>query len=388
MKIDQKNIKYLKALGITILAFLLSQVLLSPLTFSAATMISTPGRSDFTITDFYCHVADKRAVRVLDHDVVIVDIGACDRDDIAGILEIVSVCEPRAVGVDILFGKPHEDDSRLINALRGCPNLVMALSVKPDTTDIQRFAIDHRSFLADSLSPLTAAGATNFPTTESDRTIRDFRVEFPCASDTVPSFALALAEIAAPLQVEHLRQRGNREEVINFCSRTYTTYLPEELPDNADRLRDKIVLLGSLSQTEDMHTTPVKSAMTGVMIHAHALSTILSEEYFFKLNKWWNWAIAFVSCFSVVAMSMFVPVSIKSMSMGVFQIILLYITIRYGYDLFIDFNIIVNFSYSLLMITFGLLANDFWVGTEGCLGWMKGKMAKIRTFKLKINTSR
>ncbi len=306
MKLRDRHKKYLRALGITTLAFMLSQVLLSPLTFSAATMISSPDRSDFTINDFYSHVADKRAVRTLDPDIVMIDIGELDRDGIADAIEMVSLCAPKAVGVDILFGEPKEDDSRIINALRGCPNLVMAVD--------------------------------------------------------------------------------NTEEVINFCSRTYNIFKPEEIPDNVEEITGKIVLIGSLSFKEDMHTTPVKAAMTGVQIHAHTLSTILSEQYFYKVGKWWNWAIAFISCFMVIAFSMFIPVKIKSMAMRLFQLLLLYVTIRYGYELFINYNLIINFSYSLLMITFGLLANDFWVGVEGTAVWIRGKLTK--TYKLILTTTR
>ncbi len=384
MKLRDRHKKYLKALGITSLDFVLSQILLSPLTFSAATMISSPDRGDFTINDFYCHVADKRAVRTLDRDVVIVDIGDLDRDGIAEVIETLSFCSPKAVGVDVLFAEPREDDSRIINALRSCPNIVMAVSVKPDTDHQDMYTYDLQSFLMDSISTGTAVGATNFPTTEGDRTIREFRPYFPGVTDTIDSFALAIARIASPSSATVIDERGNSEEVINFCSRTYNIYNPDELIENADQITGKIVLLGSLNHREDMHTTPVKSAMTGVMIHAHTLSTILSETYFYKLGQWWNWAIAFLSCFTVIALSMFIPTKIKSMTMRVFQLLLLYVTIRYGYELFINYNIIANFSYSLLMITFGLLANDFWTGAEGCTVWIRDKITGLKLRKLRF----
>lgn len=388
MNLKERHKKYLKALGITTLAFLLSQVLLSPLTFSAATMISSPDRGDFTINDFYSHVADKRAVRTLDSDVVIVDIGDLDRDGIADVLDMVSLCSPRAVGVDVLFAEPHEDDSNIINALRGCPNIVMAASVKPDSSAKDRFTLDLTSFLMDSLAPGIPVGATNFPTVEGDRTIREFRPAYPGRTDSIASFALAITEIAAPDRAAALMKRDNPEEVINFCSRTYKIYTPDEIAGNAGELIGKIVLLGSLSQREDMHTTPVKASMTGVMIHAHTISTILSGHYFYKLGKWWNWAIAFILCFMVVSFSMFIPAKIKSMSMRVFQLILLYVTIRYGYDLFINYSLIVNFSYSLLMITFGLLANDFWTGAEAAVAWIKHKFPIPNLKKVKFLLSR
>lgn len=382
MKLQSRHKKYLKALGITILAFILSCVMLSPLTFSAASMMSSPERNDFTINDFYNHVADKRLVRTLDRDIVIIDIGDSDREEIAEIIDVVSLCSPRAVGVDVVFEHPREDDSHLIQALAGCPNLVMATSVKSDQSG-QHFIPDLQSFFMSDL-PEATPGVINFPTTRRDVTIREFQVSYPGQKDTLPSFALAICEIAAPNAARILLDRTNHDEVINFCSRTYVTMSPDEITDRAEELIGKIILLGSLSRKEDLHITPVKSAMTGVEIHAHSIATVLNESYFYKLNKYWNWAIAFSCCFAVLAFSMFIPAGVKGVTMRAFQILILYLTIRYGYDLFINYHIIVNFSYSLLMITFGLLANDFWTGIENIIKHYAPRIKNLLKPKSKV----
>ena len=64
-------IRILQALGISILAFALSLVLMSPFSFSATALLAAPDQNDFTINDFYNMAADGRAVRTLDPDVVI-----------------------------------------------------------------------------------------------------------------------------------------------------------------------------------------------------------------------------------------------------------------------------------------------------------------------------
>lgn len=324
-------------------------------------MISTQNRSDFTITDFYNHVADSRAVRTLDRDIVILDIGDCDREEIAQLLELVSYASPRAVGVDILFEEPHDNDSLLISSLQALPNLVMAADAESAANG--RFRLGLQSFMVDSL-PNYTPGIINFPSTNKDITIREFQAVFPTATDSLESFALALARLTDDNSLGELRSRGNSQEVINFCSRSFTVIRPDELYDRAEELTDKVVLVGSLNQGEDMHITPVRSAMSGIEIHAYALATILNHSYFMKVNRFWNWVIAISSCLFVLTFSMFIPLKVKGLTMRIFQLLILYLTIRYGYELFISYNIIVNFSYSLLMITFGLLASDFWLGTE------------------------
>lgn len=66
--------KVAKAIGITLLAFGLSLVIMQPFTISLATLVSAKDRQDFNITDFYNIIADGREVRELDRDIVIVDI--------------------------------------------------------------------------------------------------------------------------------------------------------------------------------------------------------------------------------------------------------------------------------------------------------------------------
>ena len=95
--------RILKALGITLLAFALSFILMQPFSFSAASLLSSSDGNDFTINDFYNKVADSRLVSTLDSNIVIIDIAESDRDGIAEILETVALCGPRAVGLDVLF---------------------------------------------------------------------------------------------------------------------------------------------------------------------------------------------------------------------------------------------------------------------------------------------
>lgn len=97
----------LKTLGITFLAFGLSFVLMQPFSFSAASLLSSADGNDFTINDFYNKVADSRHVTTLDSNIVIVDIAACDREGIAEIIETVSLCSPRTVGLMLCLPSPR-----------------------------------------------------------------------------------------------------------------------------------------------------------------------------------------------------------------------------------------------------------------------------------------
>ena len=60
--------------------------------------------------------------------------------------------------------------------------------------------------------------------------------------------------------------------------------------------------------------------------------------------------------------------------MRIIQLGGLYIIIRVGYHLFIDRHIIVDFSYTLMMLTFGFFALDLWIGITYYFGRLINKI--------------
>ncbi len=367
----------LQALGITILAFALSLVLMSPFSFSATALLAAPDQNDFTINDFYNMAADGRAVRTLDPDVVIVDITECDRLGTAQVLDFIRECSPRAVGVDIVFRAPSDDDSLLLVTLRAMPQAILAETVRPAGTEKDvRFAPDEVSFFRDSLTAYKG-GVVNLPTASNSSPVREFAPEFLMADDRVAqSFASAVARQADPEKWADLARRENKHEVINYVSRSYLIYTPEEMVANADELYDKVVLVGAMREVADMHPTPVKRRMSGVEIHARAISTILNQSYYYQLPDPANWAIAFLLAFSVIFCALMLPAAGKGLLLRIFQITLLYVIIRVGYTFFVDHSVIMNFSYSLLMVTFGLFATDIWLGLTAFGKWVLSRFRR------------
>lgn len=115
----------LQTVGIVLLAWILSALILAPFSFSTGSLLSNGQANDFTVNDFYNLVANGRAVRSLDNDVVIVNIDQCGRPEIAALLDILSMQDPKAVGLDVIFPDEREGDEILIDAIARTPNLVM-----------------------------------------------------------------------------------------------------------------------------------------------------------------------------------------------------------------------------------------------------------------------
>lgn len=359
--------KLLKALGITILAFILSTVLMRPFSFSASAFLSNPEKSDFAITDFYSIVADSRPVRTIDDDIVVINLNGLDREGIAQALELMPLLSPAAVGLDVAFVEPRDNDSRLLAAIAGCPNLVMPVALNQNSGN-GKFSLGEISFFADSTARHVPLGATNLPARYAKSTIREFRTFFPINhsivnyTDSIPSFVVAVAQTARPSLAEVLARRGNTLEMINYPSRSFRIFNPEEIVGNAHLMAGKILLLGDTDDLADMHATPVTSTMSGVMIHAHALSTIIHNGYLDSFTKAQNLTLAFALCLIIVLTSVMLPIGIKGLIMRITQVALLYFVVRLGYSLFLDHNMVIDFSYALLMLAFGLFACDIWIG--------------------------
>ncbi len=362
-------LRIIKAAGIAILAFALSFVFAQPLSFSAGTLLSSHDSKDFNMSDFYNIVADSRPVRAYEERIVIVNIDRTTRDDVTDVIEMLSVMNPVAVGLDVTFNEPHEDDSRLLAAIDDCPNLVMAVGVGPMPGSKDTFMVDDYSFFYPSHCDDYMPGVVNLPSKFDGGTIREFPVYFTDPlGRKLPSMAMALAEIADPDAANVLKSRGNKTEMIDFPSRTFNVIDWNELPDSPDEIDGRIVLVGAMNEINDLHRTPISEQMSGVMIHAYAISTILRGNYYHVAAEWINLSLAFLLCFLLALSHLSLKVQIKGLALRVVQVLVLYMIIRSGYYMFVDRHLIMDFSFSLLMLTFGLFACDVWIGTSYIIG--------------------
>lgn len=357
----------LKALGITSLAFLLSFLLSKPLSFSVSALFSAPEKDEYTIGDFYAGIADRRPVSTLEDRLVIVDIGMAQRDEIAAALEYISLCGPKAVGVDVMFGVPMEGDSTLIAALESVSGMaVLPVTVREDGPG-GKFTTGTRPFFYGKVPGIEYA-ATNLPSTIKGGTIREFATTYPMADGSqLPSFALAVVAMAEPEKAAGLTRRGNRLEIIDYPSRRFNVIPLDQLAERSGELLDKIVLVGSLNDVNDMHAAPINSYLSGVYIHAAAIGTILSGRYYSHTGQVTDWLMACMLCYIVALIGLMVDYRVKGLVNRVLQLALVYTVVQVGYLMYVNEFTIINFAYALMMLTFGLFASDIWIGTQGVI---------------------
>lgn len=347
-----------KAAVVTLLALLLSHVIIYDLT-SVSFFSPMEKASDFRFSDFYTLVANDRAVRTLDPDVVIVAVDGCNRREIARTLDDIDFCAPAAVGLDIAFTAPSDpDDDPLRDALAACENLVMPVVAYEDGASAVK------SYYDSVVTPSGGFACVNIEGEAGSRaTVRDFRPLFGSESSPLPSLPLALAALARPEAAETLMARGNADEAISYASREFNVIRHDSVIDCADLLEGRAVLVGKLSDAADMHSTPLGNFTPGILIHAYTLSTILSGDYTRRLTAAEVTLIAIAVCFLVS----WINLRVGNTALGTFavrsvQFLLLYCMIQAGTQAFIRWNIDLNFAYVMLTTSVALVACDVYNG--------------------------
>lgn len=378
-----------KAVCITALAFLFSTWLVSPFTATTASLFSSPEQSDFQFPDIFVQVADNRPVSRHDDRIAVLDIGNSNREEIAETLEILAKGNPRAVGIDLLFADTTEHDARLVASIDALPNVVLPVTVEPRADN--KFDVTEISLSSVGTPPPPAAGygAVNFPTEgggENPR-VRMYAVDFQLGGgERVNSFPVELAAVSYPEAADRLLARGADKGVTDYASRVFTTITADELADRLEEVRDKIVIVGSLNDAYDMHATPLNSYQSGALINAYQLATVLDGVWYEEAPGWLDYACAVAICFIIVMLCVTIQPKIRGLLVRILQVFLLYMAVRIGYSMYIDRHILCNFSYTILMIAFGLFANDVWNGvttmTGICIRKIKARTDKNETTEI------
>lgn len=361
---DNKWLIYLgKSIIITLLSLLLSHIVLYDLE-NIASFVSADKSSDFQISDIYNSMADFRHVSQVSQSVTVVAVDNCTRQDLLDVLELVSEYAPKAIGLDIFY-KSANDSMQVINTLQNIPNLV--LPCKLELANDGQYFRQNYSFVEKYVD--TDYAYINLNANDANDVIRDFTPWILTTDgDTLLHMASALAKIAAPKQYVTLRERNNPIETIQFSSVDIPIITSDEVLTAKDDdyltryITDRVILVGDIQHMNDMHTTPLKGMIPGVLIHAYSLNTILTSLYIDSTPQWFNWLIALLITIAFVFTSFFFKelwshvanAAIRSM-----QILLMFSMVIIGAYWYNNHMQYIDFSQVVLMIGFSALASDF-----------------------------
>lgn len=369
----KKSWKYgVRVIGITLLTFLLSHFLIYDIS-SISYFAPMEKASDFTVSDFYQLVANRKDIRRLEEHVVIVSIDSCGRKEIGELIEAIDFCNPAAIGLDVFFNYPTTDDSLLIEAIEASDRLILPCSVEYDIESNRCTGVSG-SFFDKQLKQKKTFAAVNLAGSTMQSVIREFRPFFVYEEDTIQHFATALLRMADEEAYKRLKQRGNEIETINYPLNDFAILSPHEILHFPEEIEGKIVLIGSTHEKWDCHATPVSAEMPGILIHAHSIATMLQETYIHEIPHWMVWAIAIALCIGILLIQDTCEGSrYESLLMRIVQLMLLYLIVVIGYYFYSRQQLSIDFAIPLLMVGLEFLARDIWAGGVDFLSMIKEK---------------
>ncbi len=316
--------------------------------------------SDFEMTDYA--FSNLRPDPKFEDRIVLVNIGNLGRMELAQQLSIISKYKPRVIAIDSFFNCegglydtlncPQLKDTLanlfLANAIQEAGNVILVSKLLQSDSLAQSGDID----IYDSVEysdPHFSNFATNaFASLPTDakyqEDVKQCRSLFPrvkVKGKNELAFSVATAMKFDSMTTMGFLNRNKNEELINYrgnfeiqevkvnidkdeiSSSGFTGMftaldIGDVLTENFDStlLKDKIVLMGFLGDYfgdpswGDKFFTPLNKKvagranpdMFGLVVHANVIAMILNEDYIDELKDWQEYAIAFISCFLIVAL--------------------------------------------------------------------------------------
>ena len=344
------------------------------------------GLKDFDFNDMAYAQLGKAKNTPVDHNIVIVNNGYLNREEIAMVVDKIEAKKPKVVALDINFNGPQDPamDSTLSVTLALYPNLLTARKVVVDEHDRPV------SFAGDYFKPGGGFGLVNF-FQDSLSTFRYYNsFEKGPDGEEIPALSTAVVKAYNPEAYERLEKRHHEHLTINYERRPaqYQVIQPDDLMN--DLVEDsvftgKIVLVGYVSDNpndiEDKKFTPMnprfagKSVpdMNGVFVHANIISMVLENNYIKTLPSWVNWLVAVVLCW--LHMSFFIRYYLENhiwfhLVAKIAQVASAVFFVFVSLQVFDRFSIKLDMKYSILVI---IMAVDVIYFYEAFAVWLHKK---------------
>lgn len=329
---------------------------------------------DFDYTDIVFSQMNK--YDKIDERIIVVNIGNLPKSDIAKQIENINKYKPKVIGLDVfpLIPNPNNlrGDSMFADVAANANNFVLA--AKLDDWDEEKNLWGKFEKSPPQFSYYAANAYVNL-FIEDYETVREFTSIQRTANGEVYSFPATIAKYYDKSAFDYLIKRDNELETINYLGNTSAFMIIDAyqaLEDDSlalSNVEDKIVLMGYLGDdlnsysNLDRYYTPLNPRyvgkadrdMHGVLIHANAISTILSGNYIHSTPKWFENLLTFLLCyFNMLFYSkvyktkqeLFEIASIVGILIQTFLIILIM------YSLFINFQTTINLSLGIAVVAF------------------------------------
>lgn len=248
---------------------------------------------NFSMSDMFFEIENNKGKADTCQLITLVDMTELHtRADIGKLLDEVNSIHPFCMGVDLIFEGEKDDQFGNIvlesEVVKLSDNTFFAQKLTEYDPTQNSFTASVRSYFT-SFLPIQEA-YTNFTDNLEHTNIRALTLRQNLHGESVLSFPAALANYIDP---EFVGQKQN-DLTINYKHTIFPSLRYDEVLAHPDMIANHIVLIGTLNEEQDMHLTPL-GKMSGMMIHAYSLQTLLEHNEIHHLP----WVADFLICFII-----------------------------------------------------------------------------------------
>ena len=323
---------------------------------------------DFHLTDIFFEI-QQNADSNYDNDIVIVDMTDLrTRDEIAQAITDIKSCKPKILGIDLIFERPNfydMDDVALVSALT-TGDCQQVLSCK-----LRDYSVSEDSFKDCLYSFFREAGDfewgyTNYYQTRMGGLTRETSQSQLLNDSAVYSFSYLLA---CQYTDRPLVEKAVNKRQIMYSNVKFHVIGSNEIAQNADKLRGKLVLLGAAKEETDMHFTPI-GKMPGIEVIAYSITSYLRHGEIVRMDKTTSLLLAFVFCYIAAWMGYIMekksPIFFAILA-KLFNFFLMAVLIGVAFYAFFDHDYFIELLYPLVGLT---LVEDVRELYAGIIKWM------------------
>lgn len=250
---------------------------------------------EFSVTDMMFDIQHATTEPEVNDLVTIVDMTDLhDRGDIANLFEEINQCNPLVMGIDLIFEGEKDDhlgNELLLDAVHDIEKKAIFTSKLTDYSSAEgTFKGCVRSFFADELDIMEAYSNVNNDLTKE--VVRDFGVKQKLNEEAMLSFPAKIASIFD----DSVDEMDDDELLINFKNVVFPVVMFDEVLDKQELIEGHIVLVGTMTEEQDMHNSPL-GKMPGVELQAYSLLTLLEHKAMKKNPVWLDWLLALLVCY-------------------------------------------------------------------------------------------
>ena len=248
---------------------------------------------NLSATDLFFQIENASSVKDTCDIITIVDMTELhSRGDIAQLLSLIESMNPIVIGIDLIFEGIKDDERGNYKLEESVINIyehsVFANKLIAYNEAKGYFEQEIHSYFADFI-PINEA-YTNVADNMEKATLRNLTIERKTQDGMKLSFAAQIAQFMGhPLDMKD-------DMLIDYKPTYFRTIAYNNLENNKDFIKDKIVLVGAAKEEQDMHLSSL-GKMPGVEIQAYSLLTLLEHKDIKQLSVTHSILLGLILCF-------------------------------------------------------------------------------------------